>query len=191
MLECVEKGMEEVWKRVTAVTTFHIQKIQSPPPGRFPVNLIHDGSTEATQGMGENSRYFYCAKASQQDRNEGLKGIEKKERIRQDLAGEKKNAFSKNFHNTVKPTDLMRYLCRLVTPPNGRILDPFMGSGSTGKAAILEGFRFYGIDLNSEYVEIAGARIKHAEIMEQNEVLQKSREKVNSQRKKRKRKRRK
>jgi len=68
----------------------------------------------------------------------------------------------KNHHPTVKPTDLMRYLCRLVTPPGGVVLDPFMGSGSTGKAAILEGFEFIGIEQNQEYIEIAQARIAHA-----------------------------
>jgi site-specific DNA-methyltransferase (adenine-specific) len=67
-----------------------------------------------------------------------------------------------NHHPTVKPTDLMRYLCRLVTPPDGIVLDPFMGSGSTGKAAILEGFQFIGIDMTPEYVDIARARIGHA-----------------------------
>lgn len=64
-----------------------------------------------------------------------------------------------NHHPTVKPTALMRYLCRLVTPPNGIVLDPFMGSGSTGKAAILEGFRFLGIEREADYIEIARARI--------------------------------
>jgi DNA modification methylase len=66
-----------------------------------------------------------------------------------------------NIHSTVKPTDLMRYLCRLVTPPNGTVLDPFMGSGSTGKAAALEGFSFIGIEREAEYVTIAQARINH------------------------------
>ena len=64
--------------------------------------------------------------------------------------------------DTVKPTDLMAYLCRLVTPPGGTVMDPFMGSGSTGKAAVLEGFNFIGIDLSPEYVAIARARIDHA-----------------------------
>jgi site-specific DNA-methyltransferase (adenine-specific) len=67
-----------------------------------------------------------------------------------------------NTHNTVKPTDLMRYLCRLITPPNGIVLDPFMGSGSTGKAAMLEGFRFIGFELSPEYAKIARARIQYA-----------------------------
>jgi DNA modification methylase len=68
-----------------------------------------------------------------------------------------------NHHPTVKPTDLMRYLCRLITPPNGTVLDPFTGSGSTGKAATLEDFNFIGIEQSAEYVEIATARINHAE----------------------------
>jgi len=67
-----------------------------------------------------------------------------------------------NFHATVKPADLMRYLCRLVTPPGGVVLDPFMGSGSTGKAAILEGFRFIGCEREAEYLDIARARIEAA-----------------------------
>ena len=69
---------------------------------------------------------------------------------------------SRNPHPTVKPTALMRYLCRLVTPPGGVVLDPFMGSGSTGKAAALEGFDFVGIELDAEYLEIARRRIEHA-----------------------------
>ena len=68
----------------------------------------------------------------------------------------------KNIHPTVKPTELMRYLCRLVTPKGGVVLDPFMGSGSTGKAAILSDFKFVGIELNEEYFEIACARVENA-----------------------------
>ena len=68
-----------------------------------------------------------------------------------------------NFHATVKPTDLMRYLCRLVTPPSGLVLDPFMGSGSTGKAAVLEGFEFIGIERDADYLEIATSRIQAAQ----------------------------
>jgi len=69
----------------------------------------------------------------------------------------------RNHHPTVKPTDLMRYLCRLVTPTSGTVLDPFMGSGSTGKAAVMEGFNFIGIESEAEYIKIAEARIGHAE----------------------------
>jgi DNA modification methylase len=140
--------------------------------GRFPANLIHDGSDEAVFGMGESARYFYCAKASKRDRDEGCEGMPTKhtgtyaqdEWSRQNM-GNTPDVQRKpvaNHHPTVKPTELMRYLCRLVTPPDGIVLDPFMGSGSTGKAAILEGFQFIGIDMTPEYVDIARARIEHA-----------------------------
>lgn len=146
------------------------------PTGRWPANLIHDGSDEvvaafppapgqiaagrtdgAAQGnrvfgalrhvsrtpeprgdSGSAARFFYCAKASRTDRG------------------------ADNRHPTVKPTDLMRYLCRLVTPAGGLVLDPFMGSGSTGKAAVLEGFRFIGVEVDSDYVDIARNRIAQA-----------------------------
>ena len=141
--------------------------------GRWPANLIHDGSDEVvglfpqtTSGAlnranitasneiygaapkeqtgeyeansGSAARFFYTAKASKDDRGDG------------------------NTHPTVKPTDLMRYLCRLVTPPGGVVLDPFMGSGSTGKAAMLEGFGFIGIEREAQYHAIAEQRISRA-----------------------------
>ena len=167
--------------------------------GRWPANLIHDGSDEVTGlfpdaggghgkrcanrrmegwGMSGNNetvgygdsgsaaRFFYCAKASKRDRDEGLslparqyshdgrtKPIEN--------AYQRNNSTARNNHPTVKPTELMRYLCRLVTQPNGVVLDPFCGSGSTGKAAALEGFRFVGIEREPAYAEIARARIAH------------------------------
>jgi len=96
---------------------------------------------------GSAARFFYCAKTSKRDREEGL-----------DSAGSRAN-----HHPTVKPTDLMRYLCRLVTPPGGLVLDPFTGSGSTGKAAVLEGFRFLGCELSEEYAAIARSRIAAAQ----------------------------
>lgn len=105
--------------------------------GRWLANLIHDGSAEVDDSIGSASRFFYCAKTSRKDRGEG------------------------NNHPTVKPTDLMAYLCRLVTPPGGVVLDPFMGSGSTGKAAMREGFRFIGIEMDADYLAIAEARIAH------------------------------
>jgi site-specific DNA-methyltransferase (adenine-specific) len=76
--------------------------------------------------------------------------------------GPKQNVTRRNHHPTVKPTALMRYLCRLVTPPGGVVLDPFMGSGSTGKAAVIEGFNFIGIEREESYMEIAEARINPA-----------------------------
>jgi DNA modification methylase len=145
--------------------------------GRWPANLVHDGSDDVlaafpqapgqmakasksdTQRAGQNAygamargsngapprgdagsaaRFFYCAKASRKDRGGG------------------------NKHPTVKPTDLMRYLCRLVTPPGGLVLDPFTGSGSTGKAAVLEGFRFVGVERDADSVATAEQRIAEA-----------------------------
>ena len=103
--------------------------------GRWPANFIHDGSEEATDLLKDSARFFYCAKASKADRGE-------------------------NHHPTVKPTDLMRYLCRLVTPPNGIVLDPFNGSGSTGCAAVLEGFQYIGIEREAEYIAISEKRIQ-------------------------------
>jgi hypothetical protein len=147
--------------------------------GRWPANLIHDGSdevlalfpdssqtgkrsarskaapVEGTQWLSDNhesteytdsgsaARFFYSPKASKKDRNEGLPP-------------------GANRHETVKPTDLMAYLCRLVTPPGGIVLDPFMGSGSTGKAAMREGFKFIGIERDEAYFDIAEARIMAA-----------------------------
>lgn len=149
---------------------------QPSPLGRWPANLIHDGSDDVRaafpEALGQQgdlketgrarpssgrfgdmappaahkarqeqdtnaSRFFYCAKTSKRDRGEG------------------------NSHPTVKPTDLMAYLCRLVTPLGGTILDPFMGSGSTGKAALREGFQFIGCELDESYMAIARARIEH------------------------------
>ena len=147
------------------------KKEPSGAPGRWPANLVHDGSGEVLAGFpetksggyppeggqrsqvstygkptargeqkftsseGSAARFFYCAKASKKDRGDG------------------------NTHPTVKPTDLMAYLCRLVTPPGGVVLDPFMGSGSTGKAAHAEGFNFIGIERDPEYFRIASERI--------------------------------
>ena len=130
-----------------------------------------------TVDSGSASRFFYCAKASKKDRNEGLEDFDdvkvnkmgsfgnQAEVIQSDGAkrkGDKGSAIMKNTHPTVKPTDLMRYLVRLVTPKNGIVLDCFMGSGSTGKACALEGFEFVGIDLDKDYCEIAKARIDKA-----------------------------
>ena len=119
---------------------------------------------------GSAARFFYCAKASKKDRNEGLDGFDEKrdsDRTKDDGAGgdnprNRSNTAKLNHHPTVKPTELMRYLCRLVTPPNGTVLDPFTGSGSTGKAAVIEGFSFIGVEQSEEYIAIAEARIQSA-----------------------------
>jgi site-specific DNA-methyltransferase (adenine-specific) len=152
------------------------ETVGSSPLGRWPANLIHDGSKEVLAhfprtksgkpgimrkgtndgpvygaesrppgtpmtGFGDEgsaARFFYCAKANRKDRGED------------------------NNHPTVKPTELMRYLVRLVTPPGGTVLDPFMGSGSTGKACLLEGFDFIGIEKEEAYYEIAVRRLEEA-----------------------------
>jgi site-specific DNA-methyltransferase (adenine-specific) len=129
-----------------------------------------EGGFRAMGDDGSAARFFYCAKANKTDRNEGLDGFAEKreaDRIISDGVGgdnprNRSNTPKLNHHPTVKPTELMRYLCRLVTPPNGTVLDPFTGSGSTGKAATLEGFTFIGIEQSAEYAEIANARINHA-----------------------------
>jgi len=155
-------------------TKTHIIGERKTYAGRWPANIIHDGSEEVvslfpetTSGKmaagtmrhnrdgwagpmpvitggetygdaGSAARFFYCAKASKKDRG------------------------PTNKHPTVKPTDLMRYLCRLVTQPNGLVLDPFMGSGSTGKACVLEGFNFIGIEIDKEHYQEARKRILEA-----------------------------
>lgn len=165
----------------TATLMFIGMKPDSPEKlvmGRWPANLIHDGSDEVVscfpdakgqQGAltgdepssktantfgefavrtassprndtGSAARFFYAAKASKKDREDG------------------------NAHPTVKPTDLMAYLCRLITPAGGVVFDPFMGSGSTGKAAVKEGFRFIGAEREAAYYAIADARLKAAAI---------------------------
>jgi len=129
---------------------------------RFPANFIHGGIEE------DWARYFYCPKASKKDRDEGLDEMESKS-IKGRDEGQDKTSIAykarpterKNNHPTVKPTDLMLYLIRLVTPKDGITLDPFMGSGSTGKAAIKGGFDFIGIEREQEYFDIAKARIDH------------------------------
>jgi site-specific DNA-methyltransferase (adenine-specific) len=147
------------------------KEIEVTVSGRFPANFIHDGSDEVVELFPSDkpnhsaARFFYCAKASKKDRNEGLDGFAEKRPDERTETGmgtfvEKGVAKQSNHHPTVKPTELMRYLCRLITPPNGTVLDPFIGSGSTGKAAVLEGFSFIGVEQSEEYIAIAEARIK-------------------------------
>lgn len=183
--------------------------------GRWPANLIHDGSPEvvalfpsqagaaapvrgteasaASAGTitdvrdrvagafhadtGSAARFFYCPKASRRDRNEGCSALSPQQyshdgrHTQIDNAYQRNNSTSSNHHPTVKPTALMAYLCRLVTPPGGVVLDPFMGSGSTGKAAIREGFQFIGCEMSPEYMAIAQARIAY-ELKHQGEPVQ-------------------
>lgn len=149
--------------------------------GRHPANVLHDGSPEVLaafpQDMGASAaRFFYGPKASQQDRDEGLQDFALKHAaalpmrsaggqrggVALDGSRTDRQIFRANTHPTVKPTDLMRWCVRLVTRKGGVVLDPFMGSGSTGKAAMLEGMQFIGIDITPEYVDIARARIDWA-----------------------------
>ena len=150
----------------------NVDTIYDPSKGRYPANLIHDGLQE------EWARYFYCPKTSTEERNRGLEGFSAKPiawgnqakaelkrgnlNFAADGDGTKHNkvAMRLNTHPTVKPVELMKYLCRLVTPKGGTVLDPFMGSGSTGIAAKDEGFDFIGIEKEPEYYDIAEARIK-------------------------------
>ena len=176
--------------------------IKAEALGRWPANLIHDGSDEVVawfpanrpggtsngvaeinvdgkgvtplrrgslvsrNDTGSAARFFYCAKASKKDRNEGLDGFELNYVARENGFSDKLSDTKKpraNTHPTVKPSDLMAYLCRLVTPPGGVVLDPFMGSGSTGKAAMREGFDFIGIEKDAGYFAIAQRRIEQAQ----------------------------
>jgi hypothetical protein len=180
--------------------------------GRFPANLIHDGSEEVAElfpesnsarvgnpnnpkrgtnhtatsyGQGDGkithdfrdngsaARFFYVPKTSKKDRNDGLENFTPKATASSEFRpnhaekadnGEDGNPYGRwtptqNNHPTVKPTDLMRYLVTMVTPKGGTTLDPFMGSGSTGRGAKLGGFNFIGIELDEKYLEIAKARI--------------------------------
>jgi len=136
--------------------------------GRFPTNVILDkqASEQLEQQKADVSRFFYCAKPSKSEREAGLgdmplrkAGAMSGEETRPDRPAN--HPMRANHHPTVKPIDLMRYLARLITPKGGIVLDPFMGSGSTGCACALEGFGFIGIERELEYFEIAQRRIKH------------------------------
>lgn len=114
------------------------------------------------------SRFFYVAKASQEERNFGLYDFEEKQvgslsggnrKGELDDVSSKFRTTKKNFHTTVKPIELMRYLVRMITPPNGICLDPYLGSGTTAIACEMEKFSYIGIELDEQYVEIAKARV--------------------------------
>ena len=202
-------------------------KVEASPLGRFPANLIHDGSDEVvacfpeTKGeihnkkstgnsmfMGDGvqgskrgfsikdngnaSRFFksilYYPKASKSERNKGCEGLEIKQNLqgldnrgrtlkREDGSKTLVDRFSKtpatNNHPTVKPIALMEYLIKMVTQKGGTVLDPFMGSGSTGCAAVVNNFNFIGIDMTPEYIEIAKCRISEWS-KKKNQVKQKT-----------------
>lgn len=142
-----------------------------PATGRWPANFIHDGSEEVVELFPKDAaRFFYCAKASRAERDEGLTGSpmtggeltnrnDGSAGLESPRAGAGRTSGGINKHPTVKPLALMRYLCRLVTPPGGIVLDPFMGSGSTGVAAVKEGFNFMGIELETDSYDTACQRI--------------------------------
>ena len=137
--------------------------------GRWPANVLHDGCEDVLRGMGEAARFFYTPKACKEDRDDGCEMMQARQYSHDGRTKPLENAYqrneseARNFHPTVKPTDLMRYLCRMVTPPGGIVLDPFTGSGSTGRGAVLEGFRFIGCEMDADYIKIAKARILAAE----------------------------
>lgn len=134
--------------------------------GKFEGNVDEQGST--FQGdSGSAARFFYCAKASRDDREDGLAHLEKRPLLWSSgtqnpgsFQAEGTDRSARNNHPTVKPTELMRWLCRLITPKGGVVLDPFMGSGSTGRGAFLEGFDFIGIEREAQWMPIAEARIR-------------------------------
>ena len=199
---------------LTGSDTFKIRERfasdKEQPSGRFPANLIHDGSEEVLQRFpnapgqqgdlvghnhssesrngiygkmppkndaikrgdsGSAARFFYCAKASKTERDAGLDNMPNALKLNPmrsaNGTGEKNfdggfpDIICKNTHPTVKPLALMRYLCRLITPPSGTILDPYMGSGTTGVAAKAEGFNFIGMEMEEQYFTIAQARINN------------------------------
>ncbi len=132
------------------------------------IGVVNTGEGEYND-KGGASRFFYQAKVSKAERNMGLDAEISKNVRPQGEAFGNGSAITDvvkgkgNNHPTVKPVSLMAYLCRLITPPNGIVLDPFMGSGSTGIAAQLEGFRFCGMEMDADYFKIAEARINNYE----------------------------
>jgi len=143
------------------------------PAGRWPANLIHDGSNEVNDHFPDDSaRFFYCPKADKADRDAGLSRAETsaadKTNRKPGSAGINPYAGtrvpSRNNHPTVKPVALMQYLCRLVTQPGGVVLDPFMGSGTTGRACLAEGFGFVGIERDPDYFDLASERMRRVQL---------------------------
>jgi DNA modification methylase len=131
---CLKPACEDWWLAINPgkkISHLQIDKCRIPCDGRYPANVTHDGNINDFP----QSRFFYCAKADKKDRGDG------------------------NDHPTVKNSNLMRWLSRLITPPGGIVLDPFMGSGSTGMACRHERFGFIGIEVDQKYYDIADKRI--------------------------------
>lgn len=135
-------------------------RVVSDDTNRWPANILAEQDC-----LGYYSKFFFCTKASKKDRNEGLEGMKEKSNMRVNAPRrseeEKTSTKMANIHPTVKGTDLMQWLVRLITPKGGSVLDPYMGSGSTGKACVREGFSFTGIEIDEEYFTIAEKRILH------------------------------
>jgi len=173
----IHDGSEEV---MSEFNKYGVKKsgtncVRTKPGGGYHGNIGKAGDEQITYGdEGSVARFFYCAKSSRQDRDDGLEDIayknpshcygkgfntETKVRTEEQHSSGVERSLVHNGHPCVKPNSLMKYLCRLITPPNGIVLDPFAGSGSTGKAALQEGFRFIGIEKEKEYCDIANKRI--------------------------------
>lgn len=134
--------------------------------GRWPANVAHDGSMEIVEAFPASARdavrFFYSPKADRAERELGLEATPQQQMPARTAHDRDRDRLNRNIHPTVKPVDLMRWLVRLTTVPGGTVLDPFMGSGTTGIAAVREGARFVGIEQSPEYFEIACARIAEA-----------------------------
>lgn len=168
-----DNGIYGKYKEVVRVNFTDKGDIHTNP--ECPCRLLDDQSGDS-KSSGSASRFFYVAKTSKAERNMGLDEFEDKESVLPGLnsfdnEGNRLRAdgsiipplVSKNNHPTIKPVNLMSYLCKLVTPNGGVILDPFMGSGGTGIAALLNGFKFIGCELDPEYCRISEARISQYE----------------------------
>ena len=173
-----EEVMEEFDKAGNRKSTKFIAKDTGYGKSNTYINYKEGGSLTDVDGgytdEGSAARFFYCSKASGKEKNEGLEDFESKKdtgigstyaanQETSKIGGNpnKPTKPSKCTHPTVKPIKLMSYLINMITPPNGIVLDPFMGSGSTGVAAVKNGFSFIGIEKEPEYMEIAKARIEY------------------------------
>jgi DNA modification methylase len=161
------------------IGTFERKHMITPErTGRWPANIIFDEAAGAEldeQSDMETSRFFYCPKPGKKERNAGLDKLKAKTAgeatdredgsagLNSPRAGAGRTGGSKNFHPTVKPVELMRYLCRLITPSGGTVLDPFLGSGTTAVAATLEGFQWVGCEMTADYLPIIKGRVQWAE----------------------------